>query len=235
MPRKKKSETASPKPRKTATRAVKPKKKTAVQPARAKSAPAAKAPKAAKPAPRKSPSVARPGSTAKKEPSKLPRMGETQVVSFLRDPHCLFTYWEVTPQEEERIRGELKAEYAGSRMGLRVFKDGVAGHNEMVYEFEVAPGEMNRYLELDGPGGTYFVEVGRKAGNGRWVPYARSNRVHTHPASDVFWSSQVDPSWEPAAGLLDDFVRQGYPGLLKRGVSSAEGAGNRNRPNSSPF
>src|ERR1035441_9453748 len=52
--------------------------------------------------------------SAAKEPASSPSLpspaekkaakhGETQMVAFIRDPHCIFTYWEVTPQSIEAV------------------------------------------------------------------------------------------------------------------------------------
>src|SRR6185369_1196720 len=47
---------------------------------------------------------------------KLIRRGETRLVAFIRDPQCLFTYWEVTPESLEAAKKKLGEEFKGSSM-----------------------------------------------------------------------------------------------------------------------
>ncbi len=156
---------------------------------------------------------------------QFPRYGETQLVAFVRDPHCIFTYWEVTPEKIQEVKKELKEEFKHSFMVLRVFKIGKNGEHHFVYEITVAPGEMNRYVELDEPGGSYFLEIAQRTPEGRYWVYARSNPIGTPEASASFWSSSMDPEWQPAPALLNYFHEQGYASdvsFIPGGNSSAE-------------
>ena len=142
------------------------------------------------------------GKLAGTKSAKLPRFGQTQMVAFIRDPHCIFTYWEVTPESIEAVKKQLMDEYHDSSMVLRVFRTGMNGDPELLYEINVEPGEMNRYVDIKGPGGSYYIEIGQKTASGRYVPYTRSNKVIT---SHGWLSSDVDPQWEPPAGILEYF------------------------------
>ncbi len=101
------------------------------------------------------------------------------MVAFIRDPRCIFTYWEVTPESIESVKQQLMGEYKGSSMVLRLFKTGPNGETELVQEIRVEPGEMNRYVELNEVEGNYFVEIAQKAISGRTIVYARSNKIVT--------------------------------------------------------
>ncbi len=70
------------------------------------------------------------------------------MVAFIRDPQCIFTYWEVTPESIEAVKQQLTDEYKDSSMVLRIFKTGPKGETELIQEIRVEPGEMNRYVEL---------------------------------------------------------------------------------------
>lgn len=155
------------------------------------------------------------------------RQGETQMVAFIRDPHCIFTYWEVTPQSIEAVKQQLREEYKDSAMVLRVFRTGADGQAELIQEIRVEPGEMNRYVELkEGVSGSYFIEIAQKTASGRMVVYARSNHVITGAAagSGDAPASASAAQWETPTGLLEYYseVEEAVDPVAVRGLSSAE-------------
>ncbi len=155
--------------------------------------------------------------------SKLPRYGQTQMVAFIRDPRCIFTYWEVTPESVEAVKKHLMGEFHNSSMVLRVFKTNTHGESELLYEIKVEPDEMNRYVNLEESGGSYYIEIGQKTSSGRYIPYARSNKVVT---SQGGFSPTVDPNWEPPTGILeyfsDEIVEESFE-PEKKGFSASLG------------
>jgi|ERR1700677_935585 len=234
MPRKKKEEPPSAKPvRKTA--ASKPikkisKKETVKKPSvkvktktPSASATAKKSPRASKTL--KSMDKASPAANGFKS---LPRHGETQIVAFVRDPQCVFTYWEVTPERLEEVRRELKEEFTDSHMVLRLFTVGPNGERILSDEIRIEPGQVNRYVELSQNGGSYVLEIAQKTGTGRYVIYAQSNPVLTAVPSYTATSLDTqDPisAAEVSQEMLDYFYEQGYdpdsPPLTEF-ISSAE-------------
>jgi hypothetical protein len=115
-----------------------------------------------------------PASSAK----KFPRKGETQMLAFVRDPQCVFTYWEVTPESVEAVKRQLQDEFKGSSMVLRVFHvGGPDGEVQLLREIFVGPDEMNRYIDIDQRSGRYFFEIAQKAASGRLAVYVRSNPI----------------------------------------------------------
>lgn len=227
MPRKKKAESVSTAPKATS------KSKSAVKPkavpkprASAKKTAASAAPRAAK----VSPKAIKAGVASKATASgwkKPARQGETQMVAFIRDPHCIFTYWEVTPQSIEVVKQQLMGEYKESSMVLRVFRTGPDGQAELIQEIRVEPGEMNRYVELkEGASGSYFIEIAQKTASGRMIVYARSNKVMTgtFAGGGDGSSDSSAPQWETPAGLLEYFneVEETSDASAVRGLSSAE-------------
>ncbi len=136
------------------------------------------------------------------------RRGETQMVAFIRDPQCIFTYWEVTPESIESVKLQLMDEYKDSSMVLRVFKTGPNDETELVQEIRVEPGEMNRYVELKEKAGNYFVEIAQKAPSGRIVVYARSNKIITGISTEtpVGSSKTGGGRWETPENFLEYFA-----------------------------
>jgi hypothetical protein len=157
---------------------------------------------------------------------KALRQGETQMVAFIRDPQCIFTYWEVTPESVEAMKQQLMGEYKDSSMVLRVFKTGANGETELIQEVRVEPGEMNRYVELKDKDGNYFVEIAQKTSSGRIVVYARSNNVITGIPSETPVASSLlpDNQWKTPESLLEYFadVDETEASVTIPGISSAE-------------
>ncbi len=157
---------------------------------------------------------------------KSKRQGETQMVAFIRDPRCIFTYWEVTPESIEAMKQQLAAEYKDSSMVLRVFKTGSDGETELIEEIRVEPGEMNRYVQLKEAYGSYFVEIAQKAPSGRVVVYARSSKLITGISSEtpVGSAARTGSKWETPEGLLEYFsdAEETETSTPIPGISSAE-------------
>jgi hypothetical protein len=226
MPRKKKEEStetaARPKRKASAV------KKTALKRSAVKKAVSAKTPKKS-PAPKaaKVSRAAAPPKSKAKISWKPPQYGETQVVAFIRDPNCIFVYWEVASQKLAEVQEQLKGEFAKSRILLRMFRDKGNGAAELLYEVEVNPESMNQYLPVEEPGFSYFVEVVRKAVSGKVALIARSNTV-SPPGRGL--SRVIDSNWMPA-GELAQYLSEELEGTETfpvpgpgevGGVSSAE-------------
>jgi Domain of unknown function (DUF4912) len=156
---------------------------------------------------------------------KPPRRGQTQVVAFVRDPSCLFTFWEAEPEDVEKIRRRLANEFVDSRMVLMVFRMGTGGHAELVREIRIGPEETNRYVGLEGSGGSYFVEIGWKTPSGRKARLARSNRVTAWMAGGA--AGGEDPAWLVPEKLEEYFLAQTFPHPSPLGIFSAERGGDR--------
>ena len=199
---------------------LKKKKVTSKTPARKTPKPRAKAPAKSAPKPRSKASFL----TAKKatpvlagasglEPvkkpgrlSRLPRYGQTQLVAFVRDPNCVFTYWEVTPETVDEVRRQLMGEYEGSSMVLRVLKTKPDGTTQLLEEITVNRDEMNRYVNLAEAGGSYVLEIGQRTASGRYLVMARSNSIHT--GSQAVGAAEPDPENPMPDGIKDYFSEE---------------------------
>ena len=99
---------------------------------------------------------------------ELPATYHTQSVYLVAyDPKQLFAYWDVD------WTGGPATPYA-----LHVCR--VDGSLER--QAEIAAAEAGKYLPVENPGGTYFVELGRYERDGRWQVIATSGRVTMPPA-----------------------------------------------------
>ena len=133
------------------------------------------------------------------------RFGETQVVAFVRDPHSIYTYWEVATESVEEVKKRLREEFKDSLLVLRVFRTNAQGLSEFLYEVEVAPGAQSHYLTVDGTGHGVFVEVAQKTPSGKYAVYARSKTLALPGGSP---SKIVDARWIPPAELKEYFEKE---------------------------
>ena len=128
MPRKKKEDSST-----AVSKSSVPKKKNAPKKAKAPKIPAKKSarksvPKASKALKVKAP-LAAVSKTSKETASpavspvkngRLPRQGQTQMVVFIRDPHCLFTYWEIAKEVLDAAQAKLGPEFGASTRILKI-------------------------------------------------------------------------------------------------------------------
>jgi hypothetical protein len=150
---------------------------------------------------------------------KFPRHGQTQVVAFARDPWSLFTYWEVAPETVVDLRRQWGAEFDAGYTVLLVFRANAAGQAELVQEARVEAEEMNRYVGLKEPDGSYVLEIGRRMPGGQYIPLARSNRVNISIRNGAAAASAEDPSWAPPRGMAEYFSAGAF--RIPGGFSSA--------------
>jgi len=159
----------------------------------------------------------------------LVRKGETQLVAFVRDPQCVFTYWEVTPEKLEEVKKELREEFKDSYMVLRLYHVQPNGEQILFDEIRLEPAQINRYVELKETGKSYVLEIGQKTPTGRYISYAKSSQVSTGPqiytGSHGKNETQVFLEEGMSQDLLSYYKEQGYDpeGLAPtEKISSAE-------------
>ena len=138
------------------------------------------------------------------EPSfELPSSyGHTTIVALVRDPWWIFSYWEVTPETEQAVRGRIPpAERAGAVSILRVH-DVTDGESDAPC-FDIALRNLAQcwYIHVGRPDRAWIVEIGLRTPRGGFYQWARSNRVRTprHGPSDVIdeeWMSVEEDYWK---------------------------------------
>ena len=123
--------------------------------------------------------------------------GDDSIVLMVKDPRWLFAYWEVQPQTERAIRGQLlPEEVPGLQSILRVYDvtdvDDPPQPATRSFDISLSGLAKNWYIETTTPNRTFVVEIGLLAHTGRFLPFARSNRVTTPRAAP---SEVVDAAW----------------------------------------
>lgn len=141
-------------------------------------------PEAAKPAPRIM-------------PQELPcGYGEDKIVIQVRDPRWIHAYWEVTAFAFDKLRGEFTDAVFSAKRVLRVYDvshiifNGKNAHR--FFDIEINPHANNWYIDTDGPGRSWCVDLGLILPDGRFITIVRSNTVHT-PLEGPSWIT--DEEW----------------------------------------
>ena len=135
--------------------------------------------------------------------------GQTCVVLLPRDPHWIFSYWEVTDfsaQEIKSIHGNDI--FSRSQAALRAHQS----ESAHFFDIDVTLNAKNWYLRTDREGASWFVELGLKTPEGQFIVLAKSN-VITLPVARV--SGVLDEKWVlmcpplPAPRLRHVILRRG--------------------------
>jgi hypothetical protein len=140
------------------------------------------------------------GSFSLNPQSKRKAPEKDRLVLMVRDPYWLHANWTVTRSSVKRAEAALAEHWHTAMPILRLLQvDG--GHTtstaeRVVREMEVHGGVTNWYIEVHNPPHSYRVELGYKAGNGRFFALCRSNIVHT-PAPDS--GDVIDENWTDVA------------------------------------
>ena len=147
--------------------------------------------------------------------------GETRAILLPRDPRWMYTYWEVSDHTAREIKSQhgedifLRAQ-GTVRMHEVAAKNGSL-HSVRVLDVSVSLDARNWYLHSDKEGASWFVEVGLKTADGRFISIAKSNVV-TLPTGSV--SEIVDEKWVSIREDLEKVLQASGGG--KVGMGSLE-------------
>jgi len=146
---------------------------------------------------------------------KLPEgYGDDRLVALVRDPRCIFTYWELGGGGHQRVHDELGGDMTGTVWVLRLIK--VAG--DRFFDVPIDPVTGNWYLHVE-PSERYQVRIGIVLPSGVFREIAASAEVVT-PAERV--SDVVDEEWMLVREEFDRLVEEILSGRAPGGVGSSE-------------
>ena len=124
---------------------------------------------------------------------RLPEFySENKLVLLVRDPWWLFGYWEVTPQREAEVMGDISRNgLYRDKTVLRVY-DITEASNSVFFDIEINYLNSNWYIDVGAPDREWVAEIGIKTRDGRFFMLVRSNVVRTPPfgLSDI-----LDEEW----------------------------------------
>jgi hypothetical protein len=117
----------------------------------------------------------------KSEPGKVSRSPAgfwgQKITALVRDPYWIFAFWE---------KGEFQESWRDSRPVLRVYANGD------FQEISINEDADNWYINVERPGTTFWVEIGRLFPDNLYILLSRSNKVTT-PRDRV--SEIIDEEW----------------------------------------
>jgi hypothetical protein len=130
---------------------------------------------------------------AERGPAPPAGYGEDRVVVMVRDPGCLFVYWELGGGGwQEAVRRHGLAEMTAGSWVLRVEHFHEQRSGLRYFDVAVDPAVGNRYLHVE-PSALYRVRIGVILSSGKLVDLAASPTMATPPASV---SCRTDGKWQ---------------------------------------
>ena len=162
-----------------------------------------------------------------------------KIVLQVRDPHWLHAYWEVRNQTTERLRVNLGDRFHGARRVLRVYDVTSIIFNgsnaNRFFDIVINDFASSWYINTDGPGRSWCVDLGLMLTDGSFITIIRSNVVQT-PLDGPSWIT--DEEWmipddlfarlygmgfglgksSPVGGAWQERIKQG---LFSSGISSS--------------
>jgi hypothetical protein len=120
-----------------------------------------------------------------------------RIVAMVRDPHWLFTYWEVTDHKYRELERAFGPVWASCKMILRVYDK--ASDKPVHFDIVLTREARTWYINVSAQG-RYQVAIGALSPDGRFEIVAISNIVET-PADSV--SDRVDEKWMVPDDVFD--------------------------------
>ncbi len=122
--------------------------------------------------------------------------GEDLIILQIRDPWWLHAYWEVIAGTWEKLKEKLGNTFYSAKKVLRVYDvsqvifNGKNAHK--FFDIEIPVEASNWYIDTDGPGRSWCVDLGLRLPSGEFITIVRSNTVHT-PLDGPSWIT--DEEW----------------------------------------
>lgn len=132
------------------------------------------------------------------------RYDENYLVILVRDPHCIFGYWEFSGEQMDLVAREFHCQWGEVPLLLRVYDlTGLnfTGENEHShFDIKLHPLANNYYINNVNSNNSYCADIGVITSQGRFVTLVRSNVVQTPR------DSLADGSGAVMADLLDRLI-----------------------------
>jgi uncharacterized protein len=130
-------------------------------------------------------------------PVELPsQYGRDTMILQVRDPRWLHSYWEVGVSVFDRLKRELGDYFYKARRVLRVYDVTQINFNgsnaNSFFDIEINDYASNWYIDTNGPGKSWCVDLGLLLSDGRFIMILRSNIVQT-PLEGPSWIT--DEEW----------------------------------------
>jgi len=154
-------------------------------------------------------------------PQELPSLyDQDKIILQVRDPRWLHAYWELRNQTIEELKRNLGNEFYRAKKVLRVYDvtdiifDGFNANS--FFDISINDYASSWYIDTNGPGRSWCVDLGLMLANGKFIIIVRSNVVQT-PIDGPSWIT--DEEWM----IPDDMFARLYGMGFGLGKSSPVG------------
>lgn len=108
---------------------------------------------------------------------------ESYLVLLVRDPHCIYAYWEISPDVRGLVTQRDKGGGVPSLMRLRVYDSTGLEHNspssQILFDTVLPPMTDNYFIKEVDANRSYYAELGAVTEDGGFLTLLRSNLVRT--------------------------------------------------------
>lgn len=143
------------------------------------------------------------------EPELPHYYGIDRLALLARDPYWLYAYWEITATKQEEFSNAYgPMAWNSSRPVLRLYDvTGLDPGNQTTPYIDIGINEEadNWNIKVEEPDRSFFVDLGRRFADGRFVTLLRSNIVTTPRAS---LSDRLDEEWMWIEGIYRSYRHQ---------------------------
>ncbi len=114
-----------------------------------------------------------------------------QLTTMVRDPHWLYTYWELSDKIKQTVQNN------NGNLALRVYEFANDQQDTMTakhFDIPLSLDNESWHIKNLRAGQTYLLEIGEILDDGAFKAFARSRKVNT-PYDQP---GEIDPAWMPA-------------------------------------
>src|SRR5579864_9244572 len=119
-----------------------------------------------------------------------------RIITMVRDPYWLHTYWELSRATLSRAQAALGQEWHSARPILRLMdvtsEDTTSASERHIRDIEIHGGVNNWYIDVSVPPRSYRVDIGYLSRRGKFYVLSRSNVVSTPKAGSA---NALDEHW----------------------------------------
>ena len=129
--------------------------------------------------------------------NELPQSyGDNKIVLMVRDPWTVYSYWEISDNTNDSVRGEIaKRGLTPLKSILRVYSvenNETESQLKVFEDFEMRDWSDTWYFHVNQTGKSWLCDIGILCTTGDFFCFARSNTVQTPPGHT---SNVVDDDW----------------------------------------
>ncbi len=157
----------------------------------------------------------------KEEKENLPDYDSTRVETLVRDPRCVFAYWEISSRDIRSIADSFGQAWNECRMVLRVYNVGDGGERSPAFDIDIPFETNNWYIDVY-PDTRYQVGLGVISPEGVYTEISLSREVET-PRESV--SDHQDEKWARPGHLIERIISASGDVYFRSGAGGGTSGG----------